>query len=698
MANTYRLGGSPLGLINVLSRPTRDNMSTFNAGRSRNINVISYNRSRPQDTNVAQDGKFLQANRSLFTGGTIPTFFPNPDPLSTGENDELGLSASSQFTDPSDDKFRTFPSKVHNDRMYDMSILNIIENLSKSTSASLRPQDFAYLKHLGVYPNNRLMICRRFAGPVNDNIFGKSAGVPKAVLIGWKPEDQDFLEFTFGEEWIEADADFTVVLNKMGQDFGLNNLGDAAGKAFNILPLPGFTEVIQRYVLIEMGVLDKGQLGGPLPSGNPNIIKQAKRRKTIGYGENASGLKCNISIKMDVEYEQKFISGLDPTMAFMDILNNIVIFGTSRSDNFGLSSKFTSNIRRWLNDPGSLVRDILNGIQAGITKLINSISKAVEDAKKLFSDALPAEGEEDAGPVSVEDSNAAATEKNDKLIEGARKTITKILNKLNSMFATYLKKYKVEILGIANALSGAPSTPWHLTLGNPMRPFFCSGDMLAGDVTLTFGPTLAFNDLPSNIKASFTLTNARPLGLQEILAKFNVGNLRIVNIKKDYIETNDEGSDKGQYFDPVFDASGAQLNVKKTPPAPPGMTPSGSSVSTADQATAAANAATEQLKKDKEELDKIKAEKGETSTEYTTAKTAYDAKVAKLAAQAQNTQKEGANIENKTPAIDGGNSNPQEATKTGDAQNAIQNNTVNTATVNTGTTGNTTPATAAPAS
>jgi len=78
-------------------------------------------------------------------------------------------------------------------------------------------------------------------------------------------------------------------------------------------------------------------------------------------------------------------------------------------------------------------------------------------------------------------------------------------------------------MGIAHSLSGLPSTPWHITVGNPLRPIFCSGDMYTDNLTLRMGPTLAFNDLPSNITIEFTLKNARNLGLQEILAKFNTG-------------------------------------------------------------------------------------------------------------------------------------------------------------------------------
>jgi hypothetical protein len=54
---------------------------------------------------------------------------------------------------------------------------------------------------------------------------------------------------------------------------------------------------------------------------------------------------------------------------------------------------------------------------------------------------------------------------------------------------------------------------------------------------LKLGPNLAFNDLPSSIIADFELTNARNLGMQEIMAKFNSGYLRTVDVQKTFFET-----------------------------------------------------------------------------------------------------------------------------------------------------------------
>jgi len=162
------LGGSPLGLIGVNSSADRNGMSTFNGGKSRNINVVSYNSGT--------------AKTSLFTGNA--NFNPYP------KTDTYGTEKSNN-TKPSRNVNR---SRLHNNEIYDTSILNIVEKLSGSSSQSLRLQDFAYLRDIGVYPNNRLMIARRFLGPVGDDLNGVK-GAPKSVLISWKPEGEDFLDF-----------------------------------------------------------------------------------------------------------------------------------------------------------------------------------------------------------------------------------------------------------------------------------------------------------------------------------------------------------------------------------------------------------------------------------------------------------------------------------------------------------------------
>lgn len=514
------LGGSPLGLIGVRSTPVQSTgMSTFNGGNSRNINVNKYN-------SAINPNPKKKGTESLLSGKSTLSPYANIGSIGTDNGGGQTMDKSSYGG--------VNKNTLHNNAVYDTSLLNIIERLS-NTEAAVRPGDFAYLKDVGVYPNNRLMIARRFLSPHTDNIYGKYKGIssiPTAVLISWKPQEEEFVEISFGEVWVPANADFTNVMNSLGEDFGMSgrlSLGNIGNAAFNVVSLPGFTETLQRKILTKMGVLDNDGDEKALPTGNPNLIKEAKRRKNVPYTEADSGLKCTVNIKMTCEWEQKFISGIDPTIVFQDLISTILRFGTSKSDFYGLSKKFEQKIEKWVNNPETLANDF-------ITYITEALSSMREDVKKAISNFL-GQDKEDVPPEKEPSPQAAAEAKNksiDKAITDAQNKFDELVDGIGVALRKTIQKYRLEIEGIARALSGMPSTPWHITIGNPLRPVFCAGDMyMADNMTLKLGPNLAFNDLPSSIMAEFTLTNARPWGLQEIMAKFNAGSLRVSNGLKD---------------------------------------------------------------------------------------------------------------------------------------------------------------------
>jgi hypothetical protein len=568
MANNARLGGSPLGLIGLKSSPDVNGKSTFNGGNSRNVNVSDYNKSRAgtlftgkrtlrawpniqvrkgmiNSDQVDKAGDPIQIEDTSYdTKGLGDVIYPTlNDPLGT-KNGVTGLTATA-----GSDLYGMRPN-LHNNTVYDTSVLNIIEQLAP-TKAALKPADFAYLKNIGVYPNNRLMIARRFAAPSGDNIMvpkisGKGELGAMATLISWVPEGTDFLDFSFGEEWIDSEADFKGILNSLGDDIGLSNLGGIGGAAGNVLPLPGFTEIFQRAFLSKLGLLEESAAGS-IPAGNPNLIKQSKRRKTIGYSEAGSGLKTKINIKMSCEYELKYISGIDPSIVWMDLLGMILRFGTSSSETYGLSGAAASKLIGWATNPDTLIRDVVHSIGKALKDVVVEVAKKIKEIYEAATAAAqsiidqenqdkvdkangvtPAEPPT-AGELALKAADAAKT-----LSEGALKALNAVAGKITSGL---VQKYRVRVIGIVNALSGLPSTPWHITIGNPMRPMFCSGDMLVEEVNLKLGPQLSFNDLPSSITVDFTLTNARPLGLQEIMGKFNSGYLRTVDVQKSFYET-----------------------------------------------------------------------------------------------------------------------------------------------------------------
>lgn len=483
-----RIAGSPLGLIGLESK-SNGNFDNYN------------NRTR-------KNGK---GSVSLFSGDRIIRPFG------------VGLNGDSPG---SNSNFDNKKNKLHSDDLYNTTINNIVNKL-KGTKAELSFLDFAYLKDVGVYPNNRLMVARRFASPQPDNImYNSEDDKPLVTLMSWKPVGDDFLDISFGEEWEPvSDGSFTGILDEIGAEFKLPGpLGKYLEDGANIIPLPGYAEKLQRAFLVKIGILEPGS-ENQIPEGNPNIIKQAHQRKMIPAGKSGTGLKCTVSIDMECVWEQKYIQGIDPTLAWMDILSMVTRFGTSTSQTFGLSKNLDSNIKYLLKNPDKMVRAAIDGIKQGLNKIVNKIKEVVGGL----------------GNSSDKEGEKTDAEKKKEKVDGEKNKLTDQSGKISSLIAsigdsvidTLVQKYRERIIGITNVLSGVPSTPWHITIGNPLRPIFCSGDMLVQDVQLKLGSHLSFNDLPTTITASFKLKNSRALGLQEIMAKFNSGYLRVLSYKQD---------------------------------------------------------------------------------------------------------------------------------------------------------------------
>ena len=416
----------------------------------------------------------------------------------------------------------------HSDEVYDMTTSNIISKLKDIDQLKLNFADFAYLKDFGVYPNNRLIVARRFPQPVVDDLYSipTSVGEPLSTVIGYNKEEDDFIKLTFNEEWEDAEISFKNLLNDVGGDFGMKGqfqLGNILESGLNILPLPGATLLLQRKIMKSLGIISSED-EAIIPQGDPNLIKQAKVRSLIGEDAGGSGLSCKVSITLKTVYEQKFINGVDPTIVFMDILNNALNMGTSPATFYlGKQNDARNNvstaIKKFMDNPFEFIKDFIKSIIDAFSGQLTTLNKGMTSPSKDTSTENPAgQGANQILKLLNDDSGEPRKDDKGNIIKGISRYVKDFIK----------NKYKVKFLGIVSALTGAPSTPWHVTIGNPLRPIFCSGDMLCTGVDVNFGPQLSFNDLPTYIEVEVKLTSARNLGLQEIFSKFNSGGIRLL--------------------------------------------------------------------------------------------------------------------------------------------------------------------------
>jgi hypothetical protein len=430
------------------------------------------------------------------------------------------------------------PTEIHSDDRNEISTQSIIEYCSRYSAMKLDYAHFAYLKNVGVYPNNRLIIARRFSGGVGNDLTAIS-GAPLSTIVTYFGESEEPFSIQFNEVYTDAEGSFTKVLNDIGDDILMGDnkggkLGDSASKGFGIIPLPGIVEGAQHKIMNRLGL---SNIGGPgdSPLGNPNLIRKARQRDVPGKGEAGAALEAKFTVKMIVEYEQKFINGVDPTLVYLDLIQNALTFGTSDSV-FQFSPAFATGVKGFIkNLISGDISAISSALREFVTSLINEMISTVTELVKQLQDALDTKNK-----PKEEETEQQKTDREKKAIATVGENIKNLLGAIsNSTIGTIVSRYKVRLLGIANALTGSPSTPWHVTIGNPKKPIFSSGDMECTSVNLSLGSTLAFNDLPTSIKLEITLQNARPLGAQEIFNRFNTGKGRsYVRANLSFVEAN----------------------------------------------------------------------------------------------------------------------------------------------------------------
>lgn len=480
--------------------------------------------------------------------------------------------------------------------VYDISTQNIITKLKEiGPRVEINYADFVYNSDFGVYPNNRLIICRRFPIGVVDDLYSETDATykPLSTVIGYIKESEDFLKFKVNEEWSDAEVSFTKLLNELGNDFGFKlggGLGSILEGGVNAVPLPGASLLLQRQIMASLGLFGEGvKFDGdkfvdssgkvvdvpPIPQGDPNLIKEGRTRTLLDEDQRGSGVKCKVNVSFTIRYEQKFINGVDPTIVYADIIHNLLNMGTSRSS-FYLGKQTDAG-----NNVNKLLRDISNDPIGLITDFINAITSSLQSAISKVKEGLSDIGKKKDGEDGEEDASGS------KMLDDAKTLLLGVLENVPDYVKDFIKaKYKIRFYAIINALAGGPSTPWHVTIGNPLRPIFCSGDMECTGVDIKLGPQLSFNDLPTYIEAKIDLTSARNLGLQEIFAKLNTGGIRVVGEStitedNDYIASTSDDFWNGGYklggtpsntqnntsteADSSTDVSDSQNNDKKDP-------------------------------------------------------------------------------------------------------------------------------------
>ena len=107
------------------------------------------------------------------------------------------------------------------------------------------------------------------------------------------------------------------------------------------------------------------------------------------------------------------------------------------------------------------------------------------------------------------------------------------------------------ILTMNSLLSGEPTGFWHLTIGNPINPIMCIGNLICTGVDFSF-PTdsLSYGDFPTKLQVKVKLKPGQPKDRAGIEMMFNMGKQRIYYAPKtiDVVKSSNISKETRSFF------------------------------------------------------------------------------------------------------------------------------------------------------
>jgi len=382
-----------------------------------------------------------------------------------------------------------------------VDLINNFNGTNSSKSLLIKPSDLAYLRELGVYPINRMVILRRFdEGSAIPEKLDELNSAPISTVIGWLKEEDSFGKIGFNENWTTTQKRLDELLGDMIKE----NFAKGSNLK-SIMPVPSFARGILFGLMRQMGITggeDSPWNWNNIPIGNPNVLQEGPYRDP-----STQNIKSDMQYSFETTYEQKFIGDVDPGAAMIDIIDNLLKMGTS-------------DMKYWLNGESGIIQSAKSGImkddinywwllvKRAVTGLGELIKKSISALKAATGEAVDKLQELSPGEIMEQGKN---------LLRETLKTV---------MTAT-IAKYRWELKGSIEMMTGRDSsTPWYLTVGNPYTPWLATNHIIVNKVDIETSNEVGFNDMPMWLKATISCSQSRNLGRNEIIRMFNNSFLR----------------------------------------------------------------------------------------------------------------------------------------------------------------------------
>lgn len=353
-------------------------------------------------------------------------------------------------------------------------------------------EDFLWCKNYGEVPNNYMITLRRFPAPAADDLFDteKNPSPDISRMITWLDGEANTwencgLKWQHGISWRELEAEIQKVSYGESREFGseANLLGGPAKSIFAATQEGYGSRALQNPEADNFDPYqDKNTTYGPV-----DIIKKMMVRD--------AGLTFEQNINLQFEYELRSIDGINPKIAFIDLLSNILICTANKGNFWGGEVRHYGGKARKIKPLGD-PSQIANGNYAGYVKsLISGILGKLDNITG-------------GAGLSLESLANAAKNIGSNLMGGL---LGGALDKMG----------RPGIVALNALLTGEDTGEWHMTVGNPTNPIISLGNLVLENTEISFDGALGFDDFPTRLKVTCSLKPARPRDRSDIMSMFS---------------------------------------------------------------------------------------------------------------------------------------------------------------------------------
>jgi hypothetical protein len=422
---------------------------------------------------------------SIFNRYSI--FFMNQQ-VSSSATPENYMDSPGRIKDPELQKLRNNPTSS-----------NIIawSRAGNTNAVEYAWEDFLWCKNYGRVPNNYMVTLRRFKLPPEDDLFDKQKNINPDIarMITWVDGETNKWE-SVGLKWTHK-LNFKSLEAELQSKESKPGYGSEAG-AFEGMPGGGMIKSL-------MSISDTAASSATRTNNPESNSFNPYENENVVFGPidvvkkmmiRDTGLEFAQEMSVVFEYELRSIDGINPRVAMLDLLSNVMICTMNRGTFWGGDVRYyggNPRLMKPIGDPSKLASGDYSGyfdsLMTGISGRLNGLSggKGITTAEGAI--------------------NAA------KSLGG---------NLMSQIAGGALDKMGRPGIQALNALlSGESTGEWHLMVGNPANPIISIGNLVLMETEVDVYGALGFDDFPSKVKITCKLTPARPRDRTEILGMFS---------------------------------------------------------------------------------------------------------------------------------------------------------------------------------